>query len=129
MQNKPNFQNTQTIVTLCKEMAYENKHNWTLSENKPNSKPNKANSNPIKANKMPKQTQTNPDCSVGARGLFAAAHRLGDTSSLAGEFAKMNGVTILRNRLFWMGGQRTTQWPATRRGLLKGALAAARAEP
>ncbi len=31
-----------------------------------------------------------------------AAHRLGDTGSLAGEFAKVNGAIILSRRLFWM---------------------------
>jgi len=49
-------------------VAYENIANWTLGENKPNSKPIKANSKPIKANskpikanKMPKQTQYKPN--------------------------------------------------------------------
>ena len=31
-----------------------------------------------------------------------AAHRLGDTGSLAGEFAKVSGAIILSRRLFWM---------------------------
>ena len=43
MQNKPNFQDTQMNLKFCKKMTYENKHNWTLSENKPNSNPNKPN--------------------------------------------------------------------------------------
>ena len=36
MQNKPNFQDTQMNVSIFSKMAYEYKHNWTLSENKPN---------------------------------------------------------------------------------------------
>jgi hypothetical protein len=30
-------------VSIFLQMAYENKSNWTLGENKPNSNPNKAN--------------------------------------------------------------------------------------
>ncbi len=36
MQNKPNFQKTQMDLKYCNIMAYENKRNWTLGENKPN---------------------------------------------------------------------------------------------
>ena len=43
MQNKPNFRKSQMNVSVFSKMAYENKSNWTLSENKPNSNPNKAN--------------------------------------------------------------------------------------
>ena len=43
MQNKPNFQDAQINVSIFSKMAYENKNNWTLSENKPNSNPNKPN--------------------------------------------------------------------------------------
>ena len=43
MQNKPNFQNAQMNVTSCYTVEYENKSNWTLGENKPNSNPNKPN--------------------------------------------------------------------------------------
>ena len=32
-------------VSIFSQMAYENKHNWTLSENKPNSKPIQTQSN------------------------------------------------------------------------------------
>jgi len=39
MQNKPNFQDAQMNVNIFSQMAYENKHNWTLGENKPNSNP------------------------------------------------------------------------------------------
>jgi hypothetical protein len=36
MQNKPNFQDTRMNISIPLQMAYENKHNWTLGENKPN---------------------------------------------------------------------------------------------
>ena len=36
MQNKPNFQDVQLNVSIFSKMAYENKQNWTLCENKPN---------------------------------------------------------------------------------------------
>ena len=42
MQNKPNFQKSQMNVSIFPQMAYENKHNRTLGENKPNSNPIKA---------------------------------------------------------------------------------------
>ena len=37
-------------VNIYSKKAYENKHNWTLSENKPNSNPNKANFQKAKMN-------------------------------------------------------------------------------
>jgi len=43
MQNKANFQKSQMNVSIFSIMDYENKSNWTLGENKPNSNPNKAN--------------------------------------------------------------------------------------
>jgi len=43
MQNKPNFQKSQMNVTSLVAMDYENIANWTLGENKPNSKPIKPN--------------------------------------------------------------------------------------
>jgi len=43
MQNKPNFPKSQTNVNPYNTTAYENKSNWTLGENKPNSNPNKPN--------------------------------------------------------------------------------------
>jgi len=43
MQNKPNFQDTQMNVSILLQMAYENKRNWTLGQNKPNSNPIKPN--------------------------------------------------------------------------------------
>jgi hypothetical protein len=39
MQNKPNFQKSQMNLKFCKQMDYENKRDWTLGENKPNSNP------------------------------------------------------------------------------------------
>ncbi len=50
MQNKPNFQKSKMNVKLYNTMAYENKSNWTLGENKPNSNPNKPNLQKAKMN-------------------------------------------------------------------------------
>ena len=50
MQNKPNFKIGKMNVKSLVTMDYENRSDWTLGENKPNSKPNKPNTNP-------KQTQ------------------------------------------------------------------------
>jgi hypothetical protein len=43
MQNKPNLLNAQMNVNIFSKMAYENKSNRTLGENKPNSNPIKPN--------------------------------------------------------------------------------------
>jgi len=43
LQNKANFLKSQMNVNLYNTRDYEYKSNWTLGENKPNSKPNKAN--------------------------------------------------------------------------------------
>ena len=43
MQNKANFRKAQMNVNPYITTDYENKSNWTLGENKPNSNPNKAN--------------------------------------------------------------------------------------
>jgi len=43
MQNKPNLPDAQMNIYSLLTMAYENKINWTLGENKPNSNPIKAN--------------------------------------------------------------------------------------
>jgi len=43
MQNKPNFRKSQMNVSIFSQIAYENKSNWTLGQNKPNSNPNKPN--------------------------------------------------------------------------------------
>ena len=43
MQNKPNFRKSQMNVKSYNTKDYENKSNWTLGENKPNSNPIKAN--------------------------------------------------------------------------------------
>jgi len=43
MQNKPNFQKSQMNVNPYNTTDYENKSNWTLGQNKPNSNPNKPN--------------------------------------------------------------------------------------
>jgi len=43
MQNKPNLLDAQMNVSSILTRDYENKHNWTLGENKPNSNPIKPN--------------------------------------------------------------------------------------
>ncbi len=43
MQNKANFRKSQVNINLYSTTDYENKSNWTLGENKPNSNPIKAN--------------------------------------------------------------------------------------
>jgi len=43
MQNKPNFRKSQMNVKSYNTTDYENKSNWTLGENKPNSNPIKPN--------------------------------------------------------------------------------------
>jgi len=53
----------QMNINLYVTKDYENIANWTLGENKANTKPIKANTKPIKANIKPKQTQSNPTCS------------------------------------------------------------------
>jgi len=53
MQNKANFLKDQMDVSFFYKMAYENKHNWTLGENKPNLSQLKPISMPIK----PRQSQ------------------------------------------------------------------------
>ena len=39
IRNKPNFAKAQMNISVYSTMDYENKHNWTLGENKPNSNP------------------------------------------------------------------------------------------
>jgi len=43
MQNKPNFRKSQMNVNTYNTTDYENKCNWTLGQNKPNSNPIKPN--------------------------------------------------------------------------------------
>jgi len=50
MQNKPNFRKSQMNVSIFSQKDYENKSNWTLGENKPNSNPNKPNLRKAKMN-------------------------------------------------------------------------------
>ncbi len=50
MQNKANFRKSQMNVNLYNTTDYENKSNWTLGENKPNSNPIKANLKRAKMN-------------------------------------------------------------------------------
>jgi len=47
IENKPNFQKSQMNVSILLQMDYENKRDWTIGQNKPNSKPIQSQSNPI----------------------------------------------------------------------------------
>ncbi len=53
MQSKPNFRKSQMNVSIYLQMAYENKRDWTIGQNKPNS-------NPIKPNFKKAQMNVNP---------------------------------------------------------------------
>ncbi len=55
MQNKPNFRKSQMNVSRFSQMAYENKRNWTLGENKPNSNPIKACPERSRMGQLPKR--------------------------------------------------------------------------
>ncbi len=57
MQNKANLLDTQMNVNSSITKDYENISDWTLGENKPNTKPIKANTKPIQSQYKPK---TNP---------------------------------------------------------------------
>ena len=61
MQNEPNFQKSQMNVNPYNTKAYENKRNWTLGENEPNTNPIKANTNPIRTQLNPIRTQNKPN--------------------------------------------------------------------
>ncbi len=50
MQNKPNFQKSQMNANSLITMNYENKRDWTIGKNKPNSNPIKANLRKAKMN-------------------------------------------------------------------------------
>ncbi len=47
MQNKANFRKSQVNANTFTQMAYENKSDWTLGENKPNTKPIQSQTKPI----------------------------------------------------------------------------------
>ena len=47
MQNEPNFRKSQMNVNPYNTTAYENKSNWTLGENEPNTNPIRTQTNPI----------------------------------------------------------------------------------
>jgi hypothetical protein len=64
MQNKPNLPDAQMNVSIFSKMDYENISDWTLGENKPNSKPIqtqfKPNQTQFQCQSNPIQTQSNP---------------------------------------------------------------------
>ncbi len=67
MQNKPNFRKSQMNVNTDNTRDYENKSNWTLGQNKPNSNPIKANFRKAQMNvnlTLTKDYRKNDDFSV-----------------------------------------------------------------
>ncbi len=67
MQNKPNLMDALMNVKSIHTVDYENKSNWTLGENKPNTNPIRTQSNPIsparyaiRNTRYEIQTQSNP---------------------------------------------------------------------
>ncbi len=50
MQNKPNFPKSQMNVSIYLQTDYENKSDWTIGQNKPNSNPIKPNLRKAKMN-------------------------------------------------------------------------------
>ncbi len=61
MQNKANFRKSQMNVSIFSKMDYENIANWTLGENKPNSKPIKPKTNPIQTQYKAKTNPIKPN--------------------------------------------------------------------
>ena len=61
MQNKPNFRKSQVNVSIFSKMAYENKHNRILSQNKPNQTRFKPNLSQLKPISMPIKPNSNPN--------------------------------------------------------------------
>jgi len=61
MQNKPNFRKSQMNVNLYNTTDYENKSNWKLGENKPNTNPIQTQSKPIQSQLKPIKCQNKPN--------------------------------------------------------------------
>jgi len=67
MQNKANLLDAQMNVSSVLTTDYENKSNWTLGENKPNSNPIKPN---FRKAKMNASLSGKKDCEKESRGVF-----------------------------------------------------------
>jgi len=81
MQNKANLLNAQMNVTSFCTVDYENIANWTLGENKPNSKPIKPNTKPIQTQNKP---NSNPILSAVLSGeALAKTEALAKSEALA----------------------------------------------
>jgi len=84
MQNKPNFQKSQMNANSCATKNYENISDWTLGENKPNSKP-------IKPNFRKAQMNVNLTLTKGYRKKDDFALRINKpNSNPISKMAKMN---------------------------------------
>jgi len=89
MQNKPNFRKSQMNVNIFSTKAYENKSNWTLGQNKPNS-------NPIKPNLRKAQMNVNSLITKDYRKNddFAVRKNKAKTNPIS-EMAKMNVNSLI----------------------------------
>ena len=112
MQNKPNFQKSQMNVNSLITIDYENISDWTLGENKPNSKPISVNpkmsANVFITKDYENETflrpeKTNPNKAKLKRDLFSA--KIGNfflknfvSKEKAGEFAYLYIFFNLSNR-------------------------------
>ena len=64
MQNKAKFRKSQMNVNKVLTKDYENISNWTLCENKPNTKPIQSQLKPIKCQNKPKTNPIKPNFSL-----------------------------------------------------------------
>jgi len=63
MQNKPNLLDAQMNVSSFYTVDYENKSNWKLGENKPNTNPIRTQTNPTCRGVASGEAGSNPTCS------------------------------------------------------------------
>jgi len=73
MQNKPNLPEGKIDAKCVFTKDYENKSNWTLGENKPNSNPIKPNPPPFQSINLFSPARTARRSSIGSTGRLSAA--------------------------------------------------------
>ncbi|MHC4174505.1 MAG: GlcG/HbpS family heme-binding protein [Planctomycetota bacterium] len=90
------FPKSQVNVNLYNTMDYENKSNWTLGENKPNSNPNKANLHFTAENTeyAEKKDISVSNCSIDKYALYEANFRKKETKMIMG-MKQLWYVTVL----------------------------------
>jgi len=79
MQNKPNLVRRRRIANVFCTMTYENKCNWTLGQNKPNS-------NPIKPNL--------PECKIDAKCVFTKDYERNDIFAVRNNKPNSNSISV-----------------------------------